>query len=335
MNVAMVSEPLAAIALPGLGKAFAARHFTPRVQALLRDRFELVQPVLDVPMTSAALLSHAKGCEHIFVSVTEQVDAAAIDGLAPELRTIATLSVGSDHIDLAAARRHDIQVLTTPDVLSPACAETAMLLLLAAARRGREADQLVRSGLWTGWAPTQMLGRTLVGMRLGILGMGRIGRELAVRARAFGMEVHYHNRNRLAADLEGDAQYHATITGLLQHSDALCLCASGGSGLTRIIDAAAIELLPDHAIVVNIARGDLIDDDALIAGLESHKLFAAGLDVFDGEPDVNPRYLSLENVVFSPHIGSATVETRDAMGMMLIAGIEAIARGDRPQNQIS
>lgn len=331
----MTSEPSVGIDPQKLGRAFAARHFTPRVQALLDQRFQLVQPARDAPMTSSDLRAQAKGCAHIFVSVTEQVDAAVINALSPELRTIATLSVGSDHIDLAAARRHGIDVLTTPDVLSPACAETAMLLLLAAARRGREADALVRSGRWTGWAPTQMLGRTLVGMRLGILGMGRIGRELAMRARAFGMEIHYHNRHRLVAELEGGAHYHATLANLLPHADALCLCASGGTGLTRIINGAAIERLPDNAIIINIARGDLVDDDALIAALESRKLFAAGLDVFDGEPEVDPRYLSIENVVFSPHIGSATVETRDAMGMMLIAGIEAIARGIRPHNQIS
>lgn len=321
--------------LPPRPRAFLCRRFTPAVEAALRERFALEVNEDDAILPSAEIARRAAGCELLFVSATEAVDAATIAQLAPTLRVIATLSVGYDHIDRAAASAAGVQVLHTPDVLSDACAEIALMLLLNACRRGFEADRLVRSGAWAGWAPTQLLGMGLVGRRLGIFGMGRIGRAIAVRARAFGLGIHYHNRSRLDAALEDGATYHASLDGLLAASDILMIAAPGAPSLRGTFDAERLAVLPAGAVVVNISRGDLVDDEALIAALKSGQVRAAGLDVFANEPHVHPGYRSLDNVFLSPHIGSATHETRDAMGWLLIHGVEALARGETPDNLLS
>jgi lactate dehydrogenase-like 2-hydroxyacid dehydrogenase len=316
-------------------RVYAARIFTDRVMNALAERYELTANEADRPIGGPALAAAADGCDYLFVSVTERVDAGVIEALSPKLRVIATLSVGVDHIDLEAARRHGIAVVYTPDVLSAACGELAWLLILGAARRGYEADALVRSGQWEGWAPTQLLGVGLEGRRLGIFGLGRIGREVAKRATGFGMTVHYHNRRRLEPGEESGALYHATADELLAASDILCLCAPGSGGTTGFLTRERIALMPENAIVVNISRGDLVDDDALIEALTSRRLFAAGLDVFRGEPALDPRYRALANAFLTPHIGSATVDTRDGMGFMLLDGVAAIERGDTPANRIA
>lgn len=318
--------------LPPRPRAFLCRRFTPAVESALQERFALQLNEDDSILPSAEIAHRAQGCELLFVSATEAVDAATIAQLAPTLRVIATLSVGHDHIDLAAARAAGVRVLNTPDVLSDACAEVALMLLLNACRRGFEADRMVRSGAWAGWAPTQLLGMGLVGRRLGIFGMGRIGRAIAVRARAFGLAIHYHNRSRLDAALEEGATYHATLDGLLAACDILMIAAPGAPSLRGTFDAGRLAKLPAGAVVVNISRGDLVDDEALIAALESGQVRAAGLDVFANEPHVHPGYRALDNVFLSPHIGSATHETRDAMGWLLIRGVEALARGGTPDN---
>lgn len=316
-------------------RAFLCRRFTPAVESALRERFALQVNDDDSILPSAEIARRAQGCELLFVSATEAVNAATIAQLAPTLRVIATLSVGYDHIDMAAARAAGVQVLHTPDVLSDACAEIAMMLLLNACRRGFEADRLVRSGAWAGWAPTQLLGMGLVGRRLGIFGMGRIGRAIAVRARAFGLAIHYHNRSRLDVAQEEGATYHATLDGLLAASDILMIAAPGAPLLRGTFNAERLAMLPAGAVVVNISRGDLVDDEALIAALQRGQVRAAGLDVFANEPHVHPGYRALDNVFLSPHIGSATHETRDAMGWLLIHGVEALARGETPDNLLS
>ncbi|MEO6959031.1 MAG: NAD(P)-dependent oxidoreductase, partial [Burkholderiaceae bacterium] len=203
---------------------------------------------------------------------------------------------------------------------------------LNACRRGFEADRMVRTGAWPGWAPTQLLGKGLVGRRLGIFGMGRIGRAIATRARGFGLEIHYHNRRRLDAELETGARYHDSLDSLLEVSDIFLLAAPGSPEIKGAIGCRRLALLPLGAVVVNISRGDLIDDDALIAALQSGRLFAAGLDVFVNEPRVDPRYFGLDNVFLTPHIGSATEQTRDAMGWLLIEGLSALGKGEAPAN---
>lgn len=318
-----------------LQKAFLCRRFTPAIEAELSQRFDLEINVEDTVLTPSGIASRAHGAEVLFVTATEAITAEVLRKLQPGLKTIATLSVGYDHIDMAAARSLGIKVLHTPDVLSDACAEIAMLLVLNACRRGYEADRMVRSGSWPGWGPTQLLGMGLTGRRLGIFGMGRIGRAIATRARGFGLAIHYHNRTRLSHALEEGAIYHDTLDGLLGASDIFLIAAPGRPELKGFLDHDRIAKMPEGAVVINISRGDLINDDALIEALRSKHLFAAGLDVFANEPAIDPRYRSLDNIFLTPHIGSATHETRDAMGWLLIGGIEALNRGAVPTNLVS
>lgn len=313
--------------------AFLCRRFTPGVEAVLRERFALTTNEGDGILAPSQITARARDAEVLFVTATESLRADTLAQL-PRLRIIATLSVGHDHIDLAAARAAGIAVLHTPDVLSDACAEIAMMLLLNACRRGLEGDRLVRSGAWQGWAPTQLLGIGLPGRVLGIFGMGRIGRAIAHRARAFGLRIAYHNRSRLEPSLEEGASYHDTLEGLLGASDLFMVAAPGAPALRGVLDARRLALLPPGAVLVNISRGDLVDDEALIAALRSGRLRAAGLDVFANEPRVHPGYRTLDNVFLTPHIGSATEETREAMGRMLIEGIEALGRDETPLNRL-
>jgi len=305
----------------------ATRRFPDAVERrLARDYRARLNPD-DRLYDRAGLIAAADGADGLFVSATEQFDAGQIARLPASVAILGTLSVGLDHIDLDAARARGLVITHTPDVLSEACADTAMLLLLAAARRAREGDTMVRDGSWTGWAPTQLLGVELNGKRLGILGMGRIGQALARRARGFGLEVHYCNRHRLPADREQGAVYHADADEMVGLSHFLSLNCPATPETIGFLDAARIARLPDGAVVVNISRGELIDEAALIAALKSGKLAGAGLDVFDGEPKVNAALRALPNTFLFPHAGSATVETRDAMGMMVLDSLDAFFAG--------
>jgi lactate dehydrogenase-like 2-hydroxyacid dehydrogenase len=263
-------------------------------------------------------------------------DQALIAALPESIRVIGTFSVGFEHIDVAAARARGIAIVNTPGVLSQATAEFTMLLILAAARRLGEGERLVRAQQWHGWTPASFLGTEVSGKRLGIFGMGRIGQHLARIARlGFGMEVHYHNRSRLEPLLENGAVYHADEASFLAASQVLCLLAPGGAATQAWLNEARIAALPPRAVVVNTARGTLVDDDALAGALRSGRVAAAGLDVFPREPLVPEVYLGLENVVLTPHIASATEETRDAMGHLALDGIAAVLAGRTPANLVS
>jgi lactate dehydrogenase-like 2-hydroxyacid dehydrogenase len=243
------------------------------------------------------------------------------------LRAIATFSVGYEHIDIKAAKERGIAVGNTPDVLTDATADIALLLMLGAARGAFLGERAVREATWGAWAPTGMLGVHMTGKRLGIYGMGRIGLAVAKRARAFDMKIHYHNRSRLTPEQEQGAVFHARAEDMLPHCDFLSLNAPATAETTGFLNAARIKLLPDGAVVVNTARGPLVDDEALIAALKSGKLFAAGLDVFTGEPAVNPAYRPVPNTFLLPHLGSATTETRVAMGMKAVDNLDAFFAG--------
>ncbi len=320
--------------VPGSPKpaAFLCRRFTESVEAALRTRYDLRINEHDGILTPEEIVNAALGSQVLFVSATEQINDSVLRQLSPTLQYVATLSVGYDHINTTVAKELGIGVLHTPDVLSDACSEIAMMLMLNACRRGYEADRLVRSGNWTGWSPTQLLGIGLKGKRVVVFGMGRIGREIATRARAFGMEIHYHNRRKLPPEQEANAIYHADLDDALQVADVFVIAAPGSPQLKGIINAKRIALLPSRAVIVNISRGELVDDDALIQALTTGHLFAAGLDVFANEPNVDARYRELDNVFLSPHLGSATQETRDAMGMLLIDGLDALYQGRTPSN---
>lgn len=318
-----------------LENVYVCRRMPAEVEDALHERFFVKLNESDELIDPATIVERAQGASVLLVTATERIDGDVLRALSPTLKTVATLSVGYDHIDLATARELGIEVLHTPDVLSDACAEVALMLLLNAARRGYEADRMVRSGEWPGWAPTQLLGKGLAGKRLGIFGMGRIGRAIATRARAFGMQIHYHNRSQLAPEDAEGAIYHASFESLCRHSEMLLVAAPGSPQLKGALDKSHIRALLPGAVVANISRGDIVDDDALIEALNDGHVFAAGLDVFANEPNVDPRYRALDNVFLSPHIGSATEETRNAMGWLLIDGIAALRRGERPANLLS
>ncbi len=298
------------------------RRFPESLEKTLTARFDLTVNSEDHILSGDALAAHCKGADAIIVSPTERIDAEFLRHTAHHLRVVATFSVGYDHIDLVTARAYGIAVSNTPDVLTEATADIAMLCLLGASRRAREWQCLLYGGHWDRWSPTQMLGTGLSGKRLGILGLGRIGLAMAHRARAFGLTIHYHAR-RPNAGAAPDFDFIADFEGFLRRSDFLSLHAPSTMETRGILNGDAIEALPPGAIVVNTARGDLIDDDALIAALRSHKIAAAGLDVFRNEPRLDPRYLELPNVFLLPHIGSATLETRDAMGAAVFSNISA------------
>lgn len=281
------------------------------------------------------LILACQGVDAVLPCHSEHFDAAVISAIGPRLKIIANHSVGTDHVDLDAAKAAGIVVTNTPDVLSDATAEIAILCMLGAARRGAEGDALVRSGRWTTWSPSFMVGRQVTGRRFGVLGMGRVGQVTADRARGFGMEIHYHNRRRLPDHLEKGAVYHPTLDDLLAVSDVLSLHCPATAENKNVMNARTLALLPDRAIVVNTARGALMDETALIAALRSGKLFAAGLDVFQTEPGGNPALSVLPNVFLLPHIGSATEETRDAMGFRALDNIDAFFAGQAPSDRVA
>ncbi len=305
-----------------------------RVEAALAEAFTVTLNETDVPLSPEALLAAMQGKAGLVPTVGDRLSADVIAELPESVRIIATFSVGTDHIDLAAAKARGICVTNTPGVLTDATADLTILLILAATRRAGEGERLVRAGRWTGWAPTQLLGVGLAGKRLGILGMGRIGRAVAARARPFGLEIHYHNRRPLPPDQALGAVYHPHLDDLLAHSDILSLHCPATEETRGLLTAERIARLPRGAVVINTARGDLVDDDALIAALRSGHLFAAGLDVFAGEPHVNPGYMTLENVVLLPHLGSATQETREAMGFCVRDNLVAFFQGHPPPNRV-
>ncbi len=314
---------------------FVTRRLPPAVEARASRDYETRLNAEDAPRTKQDILNLSAGAAAILCCPAERLDGETIGALSNSVKVIATFSVGFEHIDIAAAKSRGIRVCNTPDVLSVATAETVMLMILASARRGPEGERMVRAGQWTGWAPTQLLGTQVSGRRLGIFGMGRIGREVARMARAFQMEVHYRNKQRLPPHLEAGAIFHNDDDSFLAASQVLSLNAPGGEGTRHWLNAARIAKLPPGAVVVNAARGTLIDDAALVDALKTGQVGFAGLDVYDGEPRVNPLYLALENVVLLPHLGSATVETRDAMGFLALDGIDAVLAGREPTNLVT
>lgn len=303
------------------------RKLPEAVEARLARDFDARLNPDDRTLGPDELLVGAQGADGILTSAIDRLPAALIDRLPASVRIIATFSVGFDHIDLAAARARGITVTNTPDVLTEATADVAILLLLAAARRAAEGMRLVRERRWIGWRPTQLMGQGLAGKNLGIVGMGRIGIAVAKRARAFGLQIHYHNRTRLAPDREEGATYHETLETLLPLCPFLSLHCPATPATRHMIDRATIELMPEDAVLVNTARGALVDDEALIAALRSGRLFAAGLDVFEGEPDLHPGYLELDNVVLLPHLGSATRDARNAMGFRCLYNLDCFFAG--------
>ncbi|MCC2112304.1 MAG: D-glycerate dehydrogenase [Hyphomicrobiales bacterium] len=321
--------------MPAKPTILVTRKLPDAVEARLRRDFAPRLNPEDKVFSSDELIDRAAGADGLLVCPTDKLTAAVIERLPETVRIVASFSVGYDHVDIAAAKARGLVVTNTPDVLSDATAEIAILLMLAAARRAGEGERLVRADDWTSWAPTFMLGRQISGKRFGVLGMGKIGRITAARARGFGMEIHYHNRSRLDPALEADAIFHDTVEDLLAHCDVLSIHCPATPETDRLINERTLALLPDGAIVVNTARGNVIDDEALIAALRSGRLYAAGLDVFNNEPAIHPGYRTLSNVVLLPHLGSATIETRDAMGFRALDNLDAYFAGKEPGDRVA
>ena len=306
------------------------RHVEHQLGALFDPQFNE-----DDNLPSAeALLRGAQNADGLLVTITDRLDANLISALPERTRIIATFSVGYDHIDIAAADARGIAVTNTPGVLTDATAGIAMLLLLGAARKATDGARLIRENRWGAWAPTGMLGTQLTGKKLGIYGMGEIGRAVAARARPFGMEIHYHNRNQLPAALEAGAHYHAELESLLRHCDMLSVNCASTPQTRGSLDADRLALMKPGAILINTARGDILDEAAVLDALSNGRLGAIGLDVYANEPDIDPRFRTLPNSFLLPHLGSATYETRDAMGFCAIANLQAFFSGKTPPNRV-
>ena len=301
---------------------------------LRRDYTPILNPN-DVLYSGDEIIERAKGADAIMPCHTEKFSAAVIARLPASVRVIANFSVGYDHVDTEAAKARGLIVTNTPDVLSDATAELTMMLMLGAARRASEGERLVRTREWKDWSPSFMVGTQMTGKRLGILGLGRVGRVVAKRARGFDMQIHYNDIQRLPPELEEGAIFHKTPAELMPHCDFLALHCVASPQTIKLLNAELIALLPDGAIVVNASRGVVIDDDALIAALKSGKLTAAGLDVYNNEPDIHPEYRQLPNVFLMPHIGSATKETRIAMGFRALDNLDAVFAGREPRDRVA
>ncbi|WP_405131470.1 2-hydroxyacid dehydrogenase [Sphingomonas echinoides] len=287
-------------------------------------------------LTRDELAAAMAECDVLVPTVTDEIDADLIAGAGPALKLIANFGAGVNHIDLKAARARGIIVTNTPGVLTEDTADMTMALILSVPRRLAEGEKLVRSGEWKGWTPGGMLGHRIGGKALGILGMGRIGQAVARRARAFGLTIHYHNRHRLPKVVEAElqAQWHPNLDEMLSAIDILTIHTPRNPDSEGLIDAGRIALLRPHVYVINTSRGGIVDEAALIAALEGGRLAGAGLDVWQHEPQIDPRLLALPNVVMTPHMGSATFEGRLATGEKVITNIRMWADGHRPPDQV-
>lgn len=317
-------------------RVFVTRHLLPEVEDRLTELFETTLNREDQPLARADLEAAVRNCDVLVPTVTDRIDADLIGRAGPDLRLIANFGAGTDHIDLAAAAARGIMVTNTPGVFTDDTADIAMEMIIGLPRRVREGIALVRRGEWSGWTPTSLLGVKLAGKTLGIVGMGRIGQAVAHRAHAFGLVIAYHNRKRLPEAIERmvGARYVATLDELVGEADILTLHSPANPESRNMIDARRIALMKPGACLINTARGDLVDQEALIAALADGRLGGAGLDVFPEEPNVDPRLIALPNVMTLPHIGSATREGRGESGHKVIANIRVWADGHRPPDQV-
>jgi len=280
------------------------------------------------------LIELSEDCDGILSSILDKIDKKTINKLSNRIKIISNFAVGFGNIDIEAASKRNIVVTNTPDVLTDATAEIAMLLILAASRRAAEGMQWVKNKNWR-WSADFLIGKQLSGSKLGILGMGRIGRAVAKRAKAFGMEIHYHNRSKLNQDLEAKATYHDNIQSLFSTSDILSINCPVTKETKKIINKETLKFFSKEAVIVNSARGDMIDDDAMVEALKDKRIFALGLDVYNGEPNIHPGYLEHSNVFILPHLGSATIKTRIDMANLAIDNIKEFFKSGKCINQVN
>ncbi|TSD88064.1 D-glycerate dehydrogenase [Mycobacterium sp. KBS0706] len=306
------------------------------IETRMMELFETRLNHDDVALDREQMVAAMAEADVLVPTVTDRIDADLLAKSGPQLRLIASFGTGVDHIDLTAAKARGLTVTNTPGVLTEDTADMTMALILAVARRLAEGERLVRGGQWTGWSPTGMLGARLGGKRLGIIGMGRIGQAVARRARAFGLSVHYHNRNRVHPEVEAelDATFWPSLDQMLSRMDIVSVNCPRTPATFHLLSARRLKLLKRDALIVNTSRGEVIDETALAQMLKQGELAGAGLDVFEREPNVNPKLLKLPNVVLLPHMGSATLEGRIDMGQKVIVNIRSFADGHVPPDRV-
>ncbi|MCJ2186172.1 2-hydroxyacid dehydrogenase [Novosphingobium beihaiensis] len=321
---------------PHRPRVIVTRRLLPEVEARMTELFDVTLNGSDTPMTRDQLAAAMQDCDVLVPTVTDSIDAGLIGQAGERLGLIASFGAGTEHIDVAAARSRKIMITNTPGVFTDDTADLTLALIILVSRRFSENVKVLREGQWAGWAPSAMLGHSLMGKTLGIVGMGRIGQAVAHRARAFGMDIRYHNRHRLPPALENmfSARYEPDLDRLTADADILTLHCPGGAATMNLFDARRLSLMKPTACIVNTGRGQLIDEEALIAALSEGRIAGAGLDVFAREPQIDPRLLSLPGLVAMPHLGSATYEGRGAAGERIIANIRFWVDGHRPPDMV-
>lgn len=317
-------------------KVIVTRKLPDSIETRMAELFDVKLNLADTPMSADALKAAVAEADVLVPTVTDEIDSDVLAAAGEGLTLIANFGAGVDHIDLKAATERGIKVTNTPGVLTEDTADLTMALLLSVPRRLFEGEKILRAGEWTGWTPTFLMGSRIQGKRLGIIGMGRIGRAVARRARAFNMAVHYHNRTQLPADVEGElgATYWEDLDQMLARMDIVSVNCPLTADTHRLLDRTRLKKLQPHAVIINTARGEIIDEEALADLIEVGRIAGAGLDVFEAEPTINPKLLELENVVLLPHMGSATREARTAMGEKVLINIQAYADGHRPPDRV-
>ena len=315
-------------------KILVTRKLLKENEDRLKELFEVKLNSNDKKYSAQEIIEASKDCDGILSSVTDPISADTISKLSSSVKIIANGAVGFGNIDFKAARAKGISVTNTPDVLTDATADIQILLLLGASRKAYEGRIAAETQNWK-WSWDFLLGKQMSNKRLGILGMGRIGRAVARRAKGFGMEIHYHNRSKLSPSLEDGAIYHKDLKSLFEQSEFLSINCPATPETTKIINKETLSYLEDNTVVGNAARGDVVDDDAMVEALKNGKVFAYGLDVYNGEPKIHPEYLKLKNIFLLPHLGSATMRTRWDMAYRATKNLEDFFLGKKPQDQVN
>ena len=315
-------------------KIFVTRKLLKENEDKLKELFDVTLNTNDKIYKPEEIIEQSKGFDGILSSVTDPINADTISKLSDSIKIIANGAVGFGNIDIKAAREKNITVTNTPDVLTDATADIQILLLLGASRKAYEGRLAAEKQDWK-WSWDFLLGKQMSNKRLGILGMGRIGRAVAKRAKAFGMEIHYHNRSKLSSDLEDGAIYHDTLKGLFEQSEFLSVNCPATPETTKIINKETLGYLKKNTVIGNAARGDVVDDDAMVEAIKNGTVFAYGLDVYNGEPKIHPEYLKLKNIFLLPHLGSATKRTRWDMAYRATRNLEQFFSGNKPQDQVN
>ena len=315
-------------------KIFVTRRLLKENEDKLKELFDVTLNTNDKIYKPDEIIEQSKGFDGILSSVTDPINAETISKLSDSIKIIANGAVGFGNIDIEAARKKNITVTNTPDVLTDATADIQILLLLGASRKAYEGRLAAEKQDWK-WSWDFLLGKQMSNKRLGILGMGRIGRAVAKRAKAFGMEIHYHNRSKLSSDLEDGAIYHDTLKGLFEQSEFLSVNCPATPETTKIINKETLGYLKKNTVIGNAARGDVVDDDAMVEAIKNGTVFAYGLDVYNGEPKIHPEYLKLKNIFLLPHLGSATKRTRWDMAYRATKNLEQFFSGKKPQDQVN